>query len=204
MNQKNKLAENLVYLRKLKGLTQKELANRTNLTVRTIQRIEKGETEPHLQTIKLLAAALEVELEELIVLEDPKEESIQKKWLLLMHATPFIGFVMPLANIFIPLFLWIHKREDSKIYDEHGRKVLNFQLTVISIFLVVGLLGMIINRIIGGGGPILTLMILIIPYAVVVMLVNIITALKSLKSFYPFSIPFIRKNFSKMYTSEES
>ena len=122
MDDKNKLAENLVYQRKLKGLTQKDLSDRTNVTVRTIQRIEKGETDPHLQTIKLLAAALEVEVDELMVLEDPKEENIQKKWLLLIHATPFIGFVIPLANIFIPLFLWIHKRDDNRIYREHGRK----------------------------------------------------------------------------------
>ncbi len=193
MDEKNKLAENLVYQRKLKGLTQKELSDRTNVTVRTIQRIEKGETDPHLQTVRLLAAALEVEVDELLVLEDPKEEDIQKKWLLLMHSTPFIGFVVPLANIFIPLFLWIHKREDSKIYDDHGRKVVNFQLTMVSIFVVALLLMMIIGRVIVGGGPILTLIILIIPYAVVVMLVNIFTALNSQKSYYPLSIPFIRE-----------
>ncbi|NJW53101.1 helix-turn-helix domain-containing protein [Salinimicrobium oceani] len=193
MDDKNKLAENLVYQRKLKGLTQKDLSDRTNVTVRTIQRIEKGETDPHPQTIKLLATALEVEVDELIVLEDPKEESIQKKWLLLMHATPFIGFVVPLANIFIPLFLWIHKREDSKIYDEHGRKVVNFQLTMVSLFLLLALIGIFIGRIFINWGSLFTLMLLIIPYAVVVMLVNIFTALNNFKSYYPLSIPFIRK-----------
>ncbi|MHA6278611.1 serine hydrolase [Salinimicrobium sp. CAU 1759] len=193
MDDKNKLAENLVYQRKLKGLTQKDLSDRTNVTVRTIQRIEKGETDPHLQTIKLIAAALEVEVDELIVLEDPKEESIQKKWLLLMHATPFIGFVVPLANIFIPLFLWIHKREDSKIYDEHGRKVVNFHLSMVSLFLLLALIGILISRIFVNWGSLLTLMLLIIPYAVVVMLVNIFTALNNMKSYYPLSIPFLRK-----------
>ncbi|WP_324720873.1 serine hydrolase [Salinimicrobium sp. HB62] len=193
MDDKNKLSENLVYQRKLKGLTQKELSERTNVTVRTIQRIEKGETDPHLQTVKLLATALEVEVDDLIVLDDPKEEDVQKKWLLLMHATPFIGFVVPLANIFIPLFLWIHKRGDNRIYDEHGRKVVNFHITMAGIFVVALLLMMIIGGVIIGGGPILTMIILIIPYAVVVMLINIFTAVNNQKSYYPLSIPFIRK-----------
>ena len=197
MDDKNKLAENLVYQRKLKGLTQKDLADRTNVTVRTIQRIEKGETDPHLQTIKLLAAALEVEVNDLVVLEDPKEENIQKKWLLLMHATPFIGFVVPLANIFIPLFLWIHKREDNRIYDEHGRKVINFHLTMVSIFILLVFSIILIARGIGGGAPLVTLMIFIIPYAMVVMLVNIFTAVNNLKSYYPISFPFIRNKKNK-------
>ena len=66
------LQENLIYQRKLKGYTQDELAERTTVGVRTIQRIEKGEVQPHLQTIKLIAVGLGVEVEDLIVLEDPK------------------------------------------------------------------------------------------------------------------------------------
>lgn len=193
MDEKNKLAENLVYQRKLKGLTQKELSDRTNVTVRTIQRIEKGETDPHLQTIKLLAAALEVEVDELMVLEDPKEENIQKKWLLLMHATPFIGFVVPLANIFIPLFLWIHKREDSKIYDEHGRKVVNFQTTMVLAFAVALLVMIFSGNAFISVGPLITIVMVIIPYASLVMLINIFTAVNKQKSYYPLSFPFIRK-----------
>ena len=45
------LSENLLYQRKLKGYTQDELAEKTRVGLRTIQRIEKGEVQPHLQTI---------------------------------------------------------------------------------------------------------------------------------------------------------
>jgi hypothetical protein len=44
---------------------------------------------PHLQTIKLLATALDVEIEDLLIIENPKEEIILKKWLILLHGTPF-------------------------------------------------------------------------------------------------------------------
>src|SRR5690606_37616833 len=113
------IGKNLVYQRKLKGYSQEELSDKTSVTIRTIQRIEKEEVSPHLQTVKLLATALEIEVKDLLILEDPKEETIQKKWLLLMHGTPFLGFVLPLFNILLPLFLWIHKREDNRIYDLH-------------------------------------------------------------------------------------
>lgn len=54
------LAERLVYQRKLKGLSQEQLADRTGVTVRTIQRLEKSDATPHLRTVKLLAAALSI------------------------------------------------------------------------------------------------------------------------------------------------
>lgn len=47
------IGKKLVYQRKLKGYTQENLSEKTQVTIRTIQRIEKGEVNPHLQTIKL-------------------------------------------------------------------------------------------------------------------------------------------------------
>jgi transcriptional regulator with XRE-family HTH domain len=125
------LAERLKYYRKSKGLSQEELSNKTNVTVRTIQRIEKAEVNPHLNTIKLLAVALNIEVSELLPLQNPKEETIKKKWLLLLHATPLLGIFIPLCNVLLPLFIWIHKREDNPVYNEHGVKVINFQITVL-------------------------------------------------------------------------
>lgn len=187
METQNSIASNLVYQRKLNGLTQKDLSEKTNVTVRTIQRIEKGETEPHLQTVKLLAAALEIEVDQLLPLENPKEENIKKKWLLLFHATPFIGFILPLFNIFIPLFLWIHKREDNKLYYEHGRKVINFQITVV-IAVVISFISLITIEGIG-----FFLFMSVLPLAVIIMLINLVFVINKNKCFYPLSIPFISR-----------
>ncbi|MEM9546320.1 MAG: serine hydrolase [Bacteroidota bacterium] len=183
----NSVGNNLIYQRKLKGLTQQELAEKTQVTVRTIQRIEKGDVNPHLQTIKLLAGALDIEVDDLLMLENPKEENIQKKWLLLLHSSPFLGFVIPLANILIPLFLWIHKREDNLIYDSHGRSIINFQITM-SILYVLGLLGLVTIEKWG-----FIFFISVIPFSILVMLINIIKVTNSLTCFYPLAIPFIRK-----------
>ena len=53
------LGKKLNELRNLKGITQKELSDLCSVDIRTIQRIEAGEVEPRMSTVKILAAALE-------------------------------------------------------------------------------------------------------------------------------------------------
>jgi len=91
------ISENLLYQRKLKGYTQEELSEITTIGVRTIQRIEKGDVQPHLQTVKLLAEGLDIEVDDLLVLQNPNEEVIQRKWMLLFHGSPFFGLAKPMT-----------------------------------------------------------------------------------------------------------
>lgn len=182
----NSVADRVKYYRKLNGLSQEELSGKTNVTVRTIQRIENAEVNPHLNTVKLLAVALEVEINDLLPLENPKEETLKKKWLLLIHATPLLGIFIPLCNVLIPLFLWIHKREDNPIYDKHGIKVINFQITalLLAIFSFISLIT------IEKWGFIL--FISVVPICILIVIFNIIYVLKSNKCYYPLAIPFLR------------
>ncbi len=59
------LHQKLLQARKHQGLTQEELADRTGITVRTIQRIENGENVPRMYTLKTIASVLGISLEEL-------------------------------------------------------------------------------------------------------------------------------------------
>ena len=54
-------------LRRSRFLTQRELARKADVGLSTIVRLEKGLQVPTFQTIKRLAAALEVEPSELVV-----------------------------------------------------------------------------------------------------------------------------------------
>jgi len=67
-----KLAEAVKELRKRKGLSQEELAKNSGLSLRTIQRVEKGETEPTGETIKRVSTILCVTPNELIDWESKK------------------------------------------------------------------------------------------------------------------------------------
>ena len=56
------LGKKIVELRKEKGLTQEELVDKCNISVRTLQRIETGEVTPRVYTIKTILAALDYDL----------------------------------------------------------------------------------------------------------------------------------------------
>jgi uncharacterized Tic20 family protein/DNA-binding XRE family transcriptional regulator len=181
------IRENLLYQRKLKGLTQDQLSEKTTVGVRTIQRIEKGDVQPHLQTVKLLAVGLEIEVDDLIPLDNPKEEVIERKWMLLLHAIPFLGLIIPFGNILFPLFLWIHKANDNKVYDNHGRAIVNFHCSlnlyfIISLLLFFPFPGM--NFFLTGA---------IVLFGITTTIFNIMSALNSATFKYPFSISFFKK-----------
>ena len=60
------VGENLRRLRTLNALTQAQLAERAGLTESAVARAERGETEPHMTTVRKLADALGVHPRELI------------------------------------------------------------------------------------------------------------------------------------------
>lgn len=180
------LSENLIYQRKLKGYTQEDLAAKTTVAVRTIQRIEKGDVQPHVQTVKLLAVGLDVGVDDLIVLDNPNEETIQRKWMLLLHASAFVGLVIPFASVLFPLFIWIHKAEDNKIYDAHGRAIINFHSTLI-ILLIISLLAFFLFP-----GINFFVTVAVVLFGIITTVINIMSALGSSTCKYPLSIPFLK------------
>ncbi|WP_167272893.1 helix-turn-helix domain-containing protein [Dyadobacter arcticus] len=72
LNKKNKIARRVRESRAAKGLTQLELSDMNGISLRSIQRIENGEVQPRLYTVKVLAEHLDFvtepfELEDAIV-----------------------------------------------------------------------------------------------------------------------------------------
>src|SRR5262245_44055056 len=114
-------------LRLKKGITQEDLAARTDISVRTIQRIENGEVDPRAYTLQSIAEALEVDFAVLVnsepVLEatDKKEDS---KWLPLLHLSGLLLLIIP------PILIWIWKRDEVKDIRRHAVDVINFQLSI--------------------------------------------------------------------------
>lgn len=72
------ISKKIVEARKQKGLTQEELADLANVTVRTIQRIESGETQPRSFTLRTIAEALGTSFEELAAPATETNPSIEK------------------------------------------------------------------------------------------------------------------------------
>lgn len=71
MNQNNQIS----LLRKSKGWTQEKLAEESNLSIRTIQRLESGE-DSSLETLRLVSNALEVQINDLFVESEKKSKEV--------------------------------------------------------------------------------------------------------------------------------
>lgn len=67
------IARNIIAKRKEQNLTQKQLAEAINTTQSVISRIEKGEQNLTLQTMKSLAASLDIKVHDLMVYEEKEE-----------------------------------------------------------------------------------------------------------------------------------
>lgn len=177
------IGQKIKELRVLKGLTQEDLAEKTNLSVRTIQRIESGDVDPRTYTLNLLAEALDVELElftaEKVIAQ--KENLVEKddtKLLGLLHLSGL--FIM----IFPPLVIWIWKKDELKGYEQHFKDVMNFQLSI-----VIYLVGAVITAI-------LIIPALLLPVigiaSTIIILINSFKVLSSQPYRYPFCIQFMK------------
>src|SRR5215216_6184397 len=94
-----KTGELIKQLRTKKGLTQEELAARTEISVRTIQRIESGDVDPRAFTLQSIATALEVDFTVLANSEpETVGETVKKqhsKWLPLLHLSGLLLMIVP-------------------------------------------------------------------------------------------------------------
>lgn len=122
---KGLLAEKIELLRKSKGLSQEALADQSSINLRTLQRIEAGETEPRGNTLRLIAKALDTPIEELLDFT----KTADPDFLQLMNLATLSFWVIPLGNLFIPLIFWVMKRDKVQGVYELGRRIINFQIT---------------------------------------------------------------------------
>ncbi len=142
------LDQRIAEARKQKGLTQEELADATNVTVRTIQRIESGESMPRSFTIKAIAAALDTSYEALTATPSPNITSPHdrppapthaegmphtntgtNKYLLeLVSLSCFSFLVIPLVHFLLPAYLLRRAKDASPETIFFGRRVIKKQV----------------------------------------------------------------------------
>lgn len=195
------LAKKIKELRTRKGFSQDELSIATQLNLRTIQRIESGETEPRGDTLKRLAAALQVTPDELI--DWAEEEDTTMLMLLNISALSFIVF--PLLGVIIPLVLWVSKKNKVKNLNATGKKLLNFQISWCIAFFSIYILyfmALISNlkilpvsrSILNFGGNDFLILLIPVLYVlnIIIIIFNAIRSHKNKKVIYQPAIPFLR------------
>lgn len=99
------LGKRLNEIRTQKGITQKELSDLCSVDIRTIQRIEAGEVEPRMSTVKILAAALEnEELATSTEIPVVKNEQLKSAYLVSFVAGILFFFNFIVYSIIAPSF----------------------------------------------------------------------------------------------------
>jgi transcriptional regulator with XRE-family HTH domain len=124
MKNKN-LAIRVKELRNRKGMSQEILAEESGLSLRTIQRIENGETQPTGDTLKRLSNALNVNPDELIdwtIKED-------KGFLTFLNLSALTFIFFPLLGILVPFIMWTSKKDKLKDINKVGKELINFEIT---------------------------------------------------------------------------
>lgn len=120
-------------LREAKNLTQTELAEKSGLSLRTIQRIESGQNLKGF-TLKAIAKALETEPENLL---SKQENSIQIDRAKLINLSALSGLIIPFGGIIFPSIL-TYRTQDSASR-ELGKSIICVQI-ILAFFVSVSLI----------------------------------------------------------------
>lgn len=177
-------------IREEQNLTQEELAEKSGLSVRTIQRIESGIT-PKGYTLKALASGLGVHEKDVLPPEVHEEEVTDEQPVLIQEETetvhyslvkiinlssiPFAWF--PIANFLLPLLIMLFTKQKSSMV----KQIISLQIfsAVIApvIFMIVALMKL-------GSGSVLITMILLALANLYIILRNAYEIDKRQKLFY--------------------
>ena len=196
MNQPD-LGLKVTELRQTKGFTQEQLAEKCEVSPRTIQRIESGEVDPRAYTLQCLSEALDFDFME----DNTGNENL---WLVLMH----LSNIVPL--LITPLLIWSWKKNQSYKIDKQGHAVLNFQVTMLLLLFLGGFLLMLVPAVfiflgetqvdMGLSIGLSELMLICAPMPIILIgifctyqgVVNAMRALSDKPIHYPLSIPFVK------------
>ena len=121
------------------NLTQEELAEKSGLSVRTIQRIEAGaKLKGH--TLNVLADTFGIEKD---ILVNPKvQTSYNLKWIKWINLSSLPFIIIPFANIIIPVIIIYVKKE----YDMLTKQIVSIQILWTIISAIVFFLSPFVNR----------------------------------------------------------
>ncbi len=161
-----------------RGMTQEELAAKTGLTVRSIQRIENNSVTARADNIRKIAMALDIPFEDLNGDMEAQPLPTNKKWLIALHATSLIPCILP------TIVVWLYLGKSDENIKSQVTEIINFQINALLAFLVLGLSAFLLVTV-----PILMMLSLGFYFTVVV---NTIRVGLGMSHKYPVVYPFLR------------
>ncbi|MEM9362140.1 MAG: helix-turn-helix domain-containing protein [Bacteroidota bacterium] len=116
-------------IREQLGYTQLDLSKKAKLSLRTIQRLEASNMSPKGHTLTVLSTVFNMTPEALQRKFNAfeKEVAADSISIRLLNLSVLSFLAIPFGNIILPFILWKRKPK-SKLVDEIGRRIINFQI----------------------------------------------------------------------------
>ncbi len=108
----------------------------------------------------------------------------QRTWAMFCHLSALAGLLIPFGSVIGPLIVWLVKKEEMPLVAEHGRKSLNFQLTMMIAYIVCFILMFVVVGVI--------LLPLVALFSLIMVIVSAIKANDGKEVNYPMAIEFIK------------
>lgn len=127
-------------LREKMNMTQNELAEKSGLSLRTVQRVEAGNILKGF-TLKALAQALEISPENLII---SSKEQVDIQRAKIINLSALTGLVIPFGGVIVPAILTYHTKDLRN--KELGKGILCIQIIISLIFSVLMIISPFIQK----------------------------------------------------------
>lgn len=71
----------------------------------------------------------------------------ERQWALVCHLSALCGYFIPFGHLIAPIVIWSMKKDEMPMVDEHGKEVINFQISftiwitvaIVLVFLLIGI-----------------------------------------------------------------
>lgn len=119
-------------IRTQSGISQEALADLTQLSVRTIQRIETGETSARGDSLQRIATALNVDIKDLTATPSATASTTpvlkEDAWIIRLLYIAALGFLLfPVLGVICPLIIWVVYRNTISGIHQKGKQLIIIQ-----------------------------------------------------------------------------
>ncbi len=122
----------------------------------------------------------------------PEPQQSEKDWCMFLHLSSLSGFIIPFGTLIGPLIMWMVKKDESAYIDAHGRRAVDFYISL----MIVAVIGIILSFVCIG--------IPILIGVLVVYIIGLIQAVMAAKAAnlyrYPCSFSFLASSASPIVT----
>ncbi len=180
----NQFASRINESRLKKGISQEQLAQLTGLNLRTIQRIEKGDTVPRGDSLQKLSRALGTSPDELVDWTIKEDKSL----ISMLNLSQLTFLIFPLLGVLIPMAIWILQKDKINKVDYNGKSILNFQITWSIVFFIFSAPTLYAGIALWPANVFLFVTVFIYGFNITIILLNTFLIAKNKKVFYKPSI----------------